>query len=120
MRPIVTVGAVAVMLFGCATGPTSDESMQSLVGKTIADAAVKAGPPVATFDMGDGRRAYQWRTSSVASYGGNQTLIGNTAVTSPVYSYEENCRFTLYAKGGNGSDLSSWRVVSYEPAARGC
>ena len=54
MRKLVALFAL-LSLSACAS-----QIMQGYVGKPIQSAMVDYGPPVNAFDMGDGRRAFQW------------------------------------------------------------
>jgi hypothetical protein len=55
MRKLVSL----LMVLGIATGCAS-QIMQGYVGKDVREVMLDYGPPANAFDMGDGRRAFQW------------------------------------------------------------
>lgn len=109
-------------LTGCSTAGsfTSNDFMQSAIGHTIAEIAVQEGPPASSFDMGDGRRAFQWVKSDTVASGGHARVVGSMILSSPVQVSERSCNFTFYATGGVADRLSTWKIVGYEPNGRGC
>jgi hypothetical protein len=50
-----------VALSGCVS-----THMKQFVGKDIREVMIEDGPPVAQFDLADGRRAFQWHTDGVS------------------------------------------------------
>jgi hypothetical protein len=93
--------------------------MKKFVGKDIRDVMVADGPPVHQFDLGDGRRAFQWyigggtyvmpqtTTGTVTAFGNqaflNSTTSGGQTVSSP------GCLVTYFAKFDDVQN--GWLVV---------
>jgi hypothetical protein len=84
--------------------------MKQFVGKDIREVMVADGPPVHQFDMGDGRRAFQWyigggtyvipqtTTGTVTNVGG-QAFVNATTTGGQVVS-SEGCLVTYIAVPG--------------------
>jgi len=102
----------------------ASQIMQGYVGKPIQAAMVDYGPPLNAFDMGDGRRAFQWvmnqtyvMPTSVTNYGtatgyGNvATWTQNTVITGgqPINS---RCAYTLYGRWSDSAN--AWMIEGYE------
>lgn len=119
--------AVAVGLSGCAT-----QIMQSYVGKTVQDAAVRYGPPTNVFDMPDGRRAFQWSVSS--TYVAPRTTTTNLSLYAPpgsafasgsaqTTSYggqpiTQTCLYTVFGRYNQG--VGAWIIESFEKPSFMC
>jgi hypothetical protein len=82
---------------------------------------VDYGPPANAFDMGDGRRAFQWvigssytipvtahTTGMVNSYGPNSWVSTNTTITGG-QTINSKCLYTLF---GKWNDLSNGWVIT--------
>jgi hypothetical protein len=106
-------------LSGCAS-----QIMQSYVGKDLREVILDYGQPTNAFDMGEGKRAFQWArnkqfyvpttsttTGSVIGAGNTSFLNANT-ITSGGYMAENKCVYTLFAKHLKEKD--SWIVESYK------
>lgn len=111
--------ASAIFLAGCA-----EQVMDSFVGQDISAVMTQYGPPTASFDMPDGRHAFQWRmtdevvmpmTTTYNGYGYGNSMSGY-ATTTGGYMGTQVCHYTLYTKK-NGK---SWTVIGYEPPRIGC
>lgn len=82
MKRLITAVFVASAIFvtGCAS-----TIMNSYISKDVREVMLDYGPPSNAFDMGDGRRAFQWVMKSsyvtpvVANTSGNFSAYGNTA-----------------------------------------
>ena len=74
--------ALAILLAGCVS-----TYMKQFVGKDIHEVMIADGPPIHSFDLPDGRRAFQWRMGA-----GSATPFLGT-----VY-YSEGCVVTYIAK----------------------
>lgn len=115
---------VAIIALALAVGGCASTVMKGYVGQPLQAAMVDYGPPESAFDMGDGRRAFQW---SMTSSGQAPTYVTNTGRAVPVGNsvwWTQNtqisgggtvtskCLYTLYARWDDGS--SSWRVEGFE------
>ena len=81
-----------VLLFaGCAS-----QIMSKYIGQDIRKVAINYGPPTNSFDLGDGRRVFQWisttnltipgtvqTTGTVTAIGNTEWLNSNSTITSP-------------------------------------
>ena len=123
---------LAVALAGCAA-----QTMNGLVGSDIAQAVASYGPPVNSFDMPDGSKAFQWRFdktvamptyttatgySSGSAYGvGNSVNYSGTGSASATTTgggfFEKHCFYTLYARPNANR---SYTVTGFEPPKVGC
>lgn len=117
MRGIGATAAAGLLLVGCASS-----IMDGFVGQPVQQAMVKYGPPANAFDMGDGRRAFQW---SMTSTGQMPTYVSNSGTATPVGNsvwWTQNtqisgggtttreCLYTLYGRW-NGS---AWVIEGFE------
>lgn len=121
MRKRIIIAVLALALSGCATG-----IMESYVGRSVPEAAVRYGPPTNVFDMPDGRRAFQWEMSSsyvtprqtyanvniyappgsaFASASGYSTTSGGNVMT-------QTCLYTVY--GRFDPMMNTWIIVGFE------
>lgn len=141
-------GLTALIVFtlaGCAT-----QIMTSYVGEPLTQPIIEYGPPVAAYDMGDGRRAFVWvqkvqvvrpgfvstpgnanaySTGNVqvvgnqAAYSGNTTvnLYANSTILPPTqFSYDYH--YALFARKTR-DDIegpAAWQVVGYNPPKLKC
>ena len=115
---------VAMSLAVAACSPAT-RAMEELVGRDIADAAVRYGPPSASFSMPDGRQAFQWRmrqgipipatTTSTITGTAAFATIASTTTGGGIMTQE--CVYTLYAEK---SGRDRWTVVGFEPPSLLC
>lgn len=109
----------SLVLLGCAS-----QIMKSYLGKDVRDVMLDYGSPVNAFDMGDGRRAFQWVVGSsyttpvVATTTGNVTAVGPTAwvnsntTISGGQVINATCLYTMFAKWNESS--KGWTVVDFK------
>lgn len=124
-RALIGLVAAALALGGCAAS-----IMNSFVGDPLATVMVKYGPPTNAFDMGDGRRAFQWVmhrsfTMPTNSYTtGTAIPIGNTVMWQqntritggqPINS---SCAYTLYGRWSDSAN--TWMIEGYEKPRMMC
>jgi len=125
MKKIVFVG-FCLLLTQCARS-----IMKSYEGKTIADVVIDYGPPINAFDMGDGRRAFQWNIQSNVVMPGHvsTTATGSggfytaTSIVSPPTAFTQSCNYTMFATKNNSGAQNSpvaWTVVGYAPPKLAC
>lgn len=113
------LGLAALALAGCASSIMND-----YVGQPLQSAMVDYGPPVNAFDMGDGRRAFQW--SMTSSYTA-PTTVSNSGTAMPMGNSvwwtqntqisgggtsSQTCLYTLYGRWDESADV--WRVEGFE------
>jgi len=80
-----------ILIASCAS-----QIMGKYVGQDVRDVAITYGPPSNAFDLGDGRRVFQWisttsmttpgtaqTTATVTIIGNTEWLNSNTTITSP-------------------------------------
>ena len=122
MRVLMAV-AVAATLAGCVT---ASQVLQGYMGRPIQDAVVDYGPPANVFDMGDGRRAFQW--SMTRSYQMPTTTQTNVNVYAPPGGafingtatsrttggqvVESTCLYTAFASWD--ASRNAWIVVGFQ------
>ena len=124
VRYAIAVSA-SVLLTGCAS-----DIMKGYVGQPLQAAMVDYGPPSNAFDMGDGRRAFQWAMASsytTPTYVQNQgsaTPLGNavwwTQNTQIIggQTVETSCNYTLYGRWDDSANV--WRIEGFEKPKWAC
>ena len=118
MHRLAFIAGLAFALVGCASS-----TLQSYVSKDIRQVMLDYGPPANAFDMGDGRRAFQWAigssyttptyattTSSVSSAGHQAWVNSNTQVTGG-QTVTATCVYTLFATWDDAR--KGWTVVGF-------
>jgi len=111
--------SAALSLAGCASS-----IMKGYVGEPLQAAMVDYGPPANAFDMGDGRRAFQWSMTSTSTA---PTMVRNSGTAVPLGNsvwWTQNtqisgggtatteCLYTLYARWDQQTMV--WRVEAFE------
>ena len=117
MRKLVCVAAFAVT--ACASS-----IMGGFVGEPVQSAMVKYGPPQNAFDMGGGRRAFQWVMGSsyttpvnvqnrgnVSAYGNQAWWTQNTTITGG-QTINSKCLYTMYGRWS--ASANAWILEGYE------
>src|SRR6478752_7372091 len=90
------IACLMLSLSGCATLRSTNNELDSYVGRSVSEVAGKLGPPTTKFDLGDGRRSFDWE-----NYGGcNYSVIANTRTP-------------------GSPSLADWKVESWQQTA-GC
>lgn len=123
--------SIAILLWSCAS---SHEKLESYVGKDIQEFVADYGYPDVAFDMGDGRRDFQWamkQTSSMAAYD-----ISPAALTKPAEQFDPEikgeslipayggqriavyCSYTLITQWDEAK--KTWIVADYQKPQEGC
>lgn len=106
-------------LTGCAS-----QIMQSYVGKDVREVMLDYGPPANAFDMGDGRRAFQWITNSsyttpayatttgtATNYGYSSWVTTNTQIHGG-QTINSSCIYTLFARWNEARE--GWTIVDFK------
>lgn len=114
-----SLGLLLLTLCACASS-----IMQGFVGQPLQQAMIKYGPPLNAFDMGDGRRAFQWVmnstyvTPSYATTTGNAYGIGNSVYwtqntqISGGQPINNRCAYTLFGRWSDSTN--SWLIEGFE------
>jgi hypothetical protein len=114
VRLTFTLAMAGALLAACAGGPGRAPSVTAgseAVGHLVEEIAAANGPPSRQWDLPDGRRVYQWQSSSVTARvgaAGDGALLGAASQTT--------CFYTFYAKPGP----KGFVVVGAEPQRPGC
>lgn len=119
MNKIGLVVAAAV-LTGCAA-----QIMSGYVGKDVTDVALDYGPPVAAFDLPDGRRAFQWKVDSVTMMPTQTTVTGYGSgnwYTADILqtgggAFASSCIYTMF---GQKNASKSYTITGYKEPTLGC
>lgn len=129
MQKLGIIILVSVLICGCAS-----QIMQSYIGKDLREVMLDYGEPENAFDMGDGRRAFQWVIRS--SYTTPVTVTTNGTVSTNVSAYrskswvnsnttisggqtiESECAYTLFAVWNTSTN--SWVVTDYRKPKTMC
>jgi hypothetical protein len=108
-----------VFITSCAS-----QIMQGYVGKDMREVMLDYGPPANAFDMGDGRRAFQWvmnssyTTPTYATTTGNVNSVGNSAwfnSNTQIHggqTYTQRCAYTLFGRWDEGRQ--GWTVIGFK------
>ena len=116
---IYTLACITLLtLTGCAS-----QIMSSYIDKDIREVMVDYGAPSNAFDMGDGRRAFQWvmddsyttptqssTTGSIQVAGNNAWVNSNTLITGG-QTINSRCIYTMFARWNSVSQ--GWSVTDF-------
>lgn len=117
VRLLILIAAI-YFLNGCAS-----QIMQSYIGKDLREVMLDHGSPTNAFDMGDGRRAFQWAKESsyttpvTANTNGSVTSVGQSAwvnsntTISGGQTVTSSCIYTLFATWNEATE--GWEVVGF-------
>ena len=105
--------ATAILLTACVS-----THMKQYVGRDIREVMVDGGEPANVFDMGDGRRAFQFywgggtfavpqTTTTTGSVVGNSVYLSSTTLPGGVV-HSPGCLITYFARYDDGGD--AWIV----------
>jgi hypothetical protein len=114
---IIVVLGVVTALTGCAS-----QIMKSYVGKDVREIMVDYGPPANAFDMGDGRRVFQWtKHNSIATPMTATTtwtwVNSNTLITGG-QTLNVDCIYTMFATWDDAR--KGWIVAGYKTPKLDC
>ena len=121
---------MALFVSGCAV---KHDKLQTYVGEDIQEVVAVYGQPNVAFDMGEGRRDFQWviTSSTLPSY-----PISSGALTDPAKQYvpdiknetitpmfnglivKSECLYTMVTYWNE--DAKSWMVTDYHQPTTGC
>lgn len=118
IKRLIFVTVLTTILSGCVS-----TYMKAFIGKDIREVMMTEGAPINAFDLGDGRRAFQYKfgggtlvTPQVSSTTGRTTILGNSvwldqrAITQPAAIIEsEGCLISYIAEFSSAK--SAWTVV---------
>lgn len=116
MMKLFAMALAVVGLAGCASSV-----METYVGQDITDVVVRYGPPLHSFEMPDGRIAFQWQdvndifvpmTTTYSDYG-----YGGYATTTGGYAGSYSCVYTFYTQANS---RGSYTVVGFEQPSWEC
>lgn len=114
-----------LFLAGCAS-----QIMQGYVGKDVREVMLDYGPPANAFDMGDGRRAFQWvqnssyttptyaNTTATATPAGYTTWVNSNTQITGGQTINSQCIYTLFARWDDTAD--GWTVVGFRKPSLMC
>ena len=121
MTRFIALLIVSFGFAGCAS-----EIMESYIGKSITEPMLDYGRPADVFDLGGGRRAFQWSvdssgympisTPSYATIYGSGGWANVTTTSTSYMPYSQNCLYTLTATQ-RGND---WIVDGFRKPAMMC
>jgi hypothetical protein len=131
MRRSTSISALAALSLAAALlGGCASDIMGGYVGQPVTAAMARYGPPDVTFDLPDGRRAFQWIEVSTSTSEGQATTRtrpdpkhGRDATTTrteftPPTTSTSRCHYTMYAR--YNAAARDWVFDSFEPPAFGC
>ena len=95
--------AYCIILTGCAS-----QIMESYMNDPLSSAVARYGPPFSAYDMGDGRRAFQWKYS------------GTSVVTMPSTTTGTMIAGNFYGEDGSCPEPDFWHPASGTTALVSC
>ena len=118
IKALSFITAITLALSGCVS-----THMKSFIGKDIREVMMTEGPPLNAFDLGEGRRAFQYRfgggafvTPQISNTTGTSTTVGNSVwldqrtITQPAaIAGSEGCLISYIAEFSAAK--STWTVV---------
>lgn len=119
MKIFAILFLAVAMLNGCAS-----QIMRSYIGKDVREVMLDYGAPANAFDMGDGRRAFQWvigksyttpvtatTTGTVNNYNSTSWINSNTMITGG-QTINSKCIYTLFAHWNE--DINGWFITGFK------
>lgn len=110
---------IILSLSACAS-----QIMRGYIGKDVREVMLDYGTPANAFDMGDGRRVFQWvmgssyttpvtatTTGSVNTYGPTSWVKSNTTITGGK-TINSKCIYTLFSRWNE--EPSGWVVTGFK------
>jgi len=137
MKNIIILFTMVFALIGCAS-----QIMQGYVGKDVRAVMLDYGPPANAFDMGDGRRAFQWvinssyttptyatttgtvnTVGSVNSLGNYSSVNANSWVNSNTVitggqTISSRCVYSLFGRWNESRN--GWELVGFQQPRLDC
>lgn len=106
-----TVAAACLLLASCASRQEElQKTMDSWVGRPISEYALRFGPPASNFDMGTGRRAFQWQAFGLTP--GVAAPIGGMMVYRA--PQQTSCMVSLVAStSAKAPTLADWTIEQW-------
>ena len=118
IRKLSALLAATLLLAACVS-----THMEQYVGRDIRDVMVDSGEPVNVFDMGDGRRAFQFywgggtiavpqKTTTTGSVVGNTVYLDSTTYPGGVV-HNPGCLITYFARHDEANNAWIVSEISY-------
>ena len=94
-----------------------NETLNSYIGRSVSDLALRLGPPTTDFASGNGRHAFQWETASQGP--GAVVPLGSALIAVP--PQKRQCRVSVVASTSKSNPtLGDWIIEHYEWNGNGC
>lgn len=119
MKKLTTILLATFLLGGCAS-----QILKSYIGKDVREVMLDYGSPANAFDMGDGRRAFQWvigssyttpvtatTTGNVSTYGSTSWVNSNTTITGG-QTINSKCVYTLFGRWNK--ETKGWVISNFK------
>lgn len=124
MKILITF-IVVFLLGGCAS-----QIMNSYLGNDVREVMVDYGAPTNAFDMGDGRRAFQWimedeyttpvtatTTGNINTYGSSSWVNSNTIITGG-QTINSKCIYTMFGRWND--QHQGWYITDFKKPSLMC
>ena len=116
---------IAGLIAGLALTGCASQILNGFVGRDVGTVIARYGPYESSFDLPDGRRAFQWKivesgivpTETTAQDVETRRGTTQTVRTTGGYWKEETCFYTVYAVP---SEAGGWTIVGYEKPSFDC
>jgi hypothetical protein len=108
-------GAILFALVGCQSSQVTQQqkmttALKALVGHSIAEVALKRGAPHEEFDVGNDRRAFQWKLTG-QSPAAVAPLMNTAVISQPT---QISCTFSFIASANKPHPtLDDWKIEDY-------
>jgi hypothetical protein len=117
MCRFVVAALLGMLLAGC--GLVRQQQLQTgldgYLGRSIADAIVRWGPPAGQFDIGQNQRAFQWDKRGSYNTMGVVTPMYGSVYVQPGQQVQTQCLLTFKASSNSkNADLSQWIIYAWE------
>ncbi|WP_124748924.1 hypothetical protein [Alteromonas facilis] len=121
--------AALLFIVAALTGCMS-QTLQGFVGKDVRSVMVDMGPPDNAFDMGDGRRAFQWvqnreytdpvtvTTTEVTKDGKHVDWVNSVSTISGGRTVSTPCHYTVFARWNSSNE--AWIVEDFKRPSIEC
>jgi len=124
-RPGLPMHFAAILIAGVTLSGCASHIMNGFVGRDIGAVIARYGPYESSFEMADGRRAFQWRieeasmvpTETISEDVETRDGTRQTVRTTGGYWQENTCFYTMYAVPSQGD---GWTIVGFEKPSLDC
>jgi hypothetical protein len=99
-RRAISVILAGALLSGCAAArqEQTNKNFNTYLGRSVAELALKLGPPQGQIPMGGGKMGFQWVVNGSYTTPGIAVPVGSTVVYDPPETQLTQCRMSVTAR----------------------